>query len=84
MAGGDSPLTRAFGNVVRASRHELSLSQEKLALLSGLDRTFISKIERGWTSPSLRVLEKLARVLGQRPHRLIKAAEDELRRLRDR
>jgi transcriptional regulator with XRE-family HTH domain len=39
-------------------------AQEALALEAGLDRTMVSKIERGVTSPSLESLLKIANVLG--------------------
>ena len=46
---------------VRISRN---IAQEKLALDAGVDRTFVSKIERGLGNPSLEVLLKLANRLG--------------------
>jgi transcriptional regulator with XRE-family HTH domain len=39
------------------------LAQEALALTAGLDRTLVSKLERGVSSPSLETLLKLAQVL---------------------
>ncbi len=43
----------AFGHVLKRTRKESGLSQEQLALQSGLDRTFISLLERGKRQPSL-------------------------------
>ena len=43
----------AFGHVLKRTRKECGLSQEQLALQSGLDRTFISLLERGKRQPSL-------------------------------
>jgi len=43
----------AFGHVLKRTRKENGLSQEQLALQSGLDRTFISLLERGKRQPSL-------------------------------
>lgn len=43
----------AFGKVLKNTRKESGLSQEQLALQSGLDRTFISLLERGKRQPSL-------------------------------
>lgn len=42
---------------VRLSRN---IAQERLALEAGVDRTFVSKIERGIGNPSLEVLLRLA------------------------
>jgi len=44
---------RAFGEAVRKARIEKGVSQETLAFESGLDRTFISAVERGQRNPSL-------------------------------
>lgn len=41
-------------------RKEKSLSQEKLALEAGVDRTVVSKIEREATNPSIEILVRLA------------------------
>lgn len=54
----------AFGAVLRAKRKEVGLSQEKLALDAGLERTFISMMERGQRQPTLTTLLKLAPALG--------------------
>jgi ribosome-binding protein aMBF1 (putative translation factor) len=53
-----------FGVVIRRLRLEQGLSQEKLAFNSGLDRTFISMIERGVHIPSLKSLYALSGALG--------------------
>ncbi len=54
----------AFGEVLRKKRKEAGLSQEKLALDAGLERTFISMMERGQRQPSLATLLKIAPALG--------------------
>ena len=46
-------IKQAFGSVLREARHAVRLSQEKLALRVGLDRTYISMLERGLRQPSL-------------------------------
>lgn len=47
-------------------RHRLAkgLSQEEFADLCGLDRTYVSGIERGLRNPTVVVLERIAAVLG--------------------
>lgn len=44
-------------------RSERGIAQEKLALVAGVDRTMVSKIERRQTNPSIETLLKLANVL---------------------
>lgn len=53
----------AFGEVLRELRRRAGLSQEALALEAGIQRNYVSLIERGLNSPSLRVLFKLAQTL---------------------
>lgn len=49
-----------FGIRLRTLRKEKGLSQEELALKSGLNRPYISAIEKGKRNVSLEVMEKLA------------------------
>ena len=56
-------VTDKFGARLRTLRKERGLSQEKLAELSGLDRTYISGIERGIRNVALRNIEALAQAL---------------------
>ena len=46
----------AFGKVLREHRTKVGLSQEKLALSSNLDRSFISLLERGMRQPTLKTM----------------------------
>lgn len=48
---------------VRRLRVALGLSQEDLAGKAELDRTYVSRIERGTDNPTVAVLEKLAKAL---------------------
>ena len=57
-----------FGTNVRKYRDTLGVSQEKLAELSGLHRTYISDIERFQRSISLNNVQKLADALGVQPY----------------
>ncbi|UJB19201.1 MULTISPECIES: helix-turn-helix domain-containing protein [Lysobacter] len=57
-------LAASFGSAVRRHRELLRLSQEDLADRSGLDRTYISGVERGVRNPTLQVMQKLADALG--------------------
>ena len=49
-----------FGSALRRRRLELNLTQEALASLVGIDRTYISGLERGLRNPTLLVLARLA------------------------
>lgn len=54
----------AVGRRIRDLRHERKLSLETIAERTALSIGFLSQIERGLSSPSLRVLATLADVLG--------------------
>lgn len=59
----EARLLTNFGDRVRSARLALGLSQEKLAMDCGLDRTYISGIERGKRNVSLINIHKLATAL---------------------
>ena len=65
-----------FGKKIRDLRVERGLSQEKLAELSGLHRTYISALERGMRSVSLKNIERLAGSLGVNVYELFIFSED--------
>ncbi|WP_420100731.1 helix-turn-helix domain-containing protein [Bosea sp. (in: a-proteobacteria)] len=48
---------------MRRLRVERGLSQEKLAFDSGIDRTYVSRLERRIENPSIAIVEKLALTL---------------------
>ncbi len=60
----------AFGKKIRAIRDRRGISQESLAFQCGLDRTYISGIERGTRNPSLTNILKIAASLEVSPWEL--------------
>ncbi len=65
----------AFGQVLREARRERGLSQEALAAESSVERNYISLLELGRNSVSLRVLFQLAAALQIPPSELVRRAE---------
>ena len=65
----------AFGQALRERRHAVGLSQEGLADVTGLDRTYVSGIERGERNPSLTNILKLAAAVQTSPAELFARAE---------
>ena len=66
----------ALGRAVRRLRIERGLSQEDLAHLSRMDRTWVGGIERGEKNPSYEKLMYLAAALDVRISDLIAEADD--------
>ena len=58
-----SELTIQFGQLVRNYRKEKNMSQEQLALLCNMDRSYLGRIERGEVNPTLEKLYELAKSL---------------------
>ena len=69
------PVEVAFGRVLRAKRKEGGFSQEALALEAGIDRNFVSLMERGLNQPSLLTVFKLAKALDVEPASLLKEVQ---------
>ena len=53
-------IKQKFGNNLKRLRLEKGLSQEKLALIAEIDRTYIPSIEKGERNVSIAIAEKLA------------------------
>ena len=68
-------LIRQFGLAVRQLREARGWSQERLAELADLNRSFIGEIERGAAMPSLLTIQKLAAALGIEPSALMARCE---------
>lgn len=70
---------KAIGLAIREIRIEREMSQEQLAFECGFDRTYISLVERGIRSPTIRSLVKLATALEVRPSEVLVRMEALLR-----
>jgi transcriptional regulator with XRE-family HTH domain len=57
-------IREVFARNLRQYRQQSGLSQEALAHEAGVDRTYISALERGAYSASITMVEKLAKVIG--------------------
>ncbi|WP_444994511.1 helix-turn-helix domain-containing protein [Aliikangiella sp. IMCC44359] len=56
-------LAHAFGVVLKKHRKKAGFSQEKLAEVCGIERTFVSMLERAERRPSLAMTFDLAKAL---------------------
>lgn len=56
-------INKYFGQVIREERLKNKFSQEKLALKAGVDRTYITDIEKGERNISLIIAYKLSKAL---------------------
>ena len=73
---GIDSLEMSFGRVLQQLRRERGFSQEELGFRSGYHRTYISLLERGLKSPSLRTIFQLAKVLEVGPSQMILSVQD--------
>lgn len=65
-------LRQVFATNLRRLRHARGLSQEDLAYEAEVNRTYLSKLEKGTSYVGLEVIGKLARVLKVEPAQLLK------------
>lgn len=64
-------IREVFARNLRKYRQEKGLSQEALAHEAGVDRTYISALERSVYSASITMVDKLATILGVEPAALL-------------
>jgi DNA-binding XRE family transcriptional regulator len=65
-------ICKAFGARVRALRKLSGMSQEELAAIADLDRSYIGGVERGERNVSLLNIFKIAKALKAKPEALFK------------
>lgn len=56
-------LAVTFGTNVRSRRKEVGLSQDRLALVAEIDRSYMGRIERGEVNITLKMVYQLANCL---------------------
>jgi transcriptional regulator with XRE-family HTH domain len=65
-------LRDVFASNLRRLRHERGLSQDDLAYEAEVSRSYLSQIEKGTYHVSLKIIGKLATVLGVEPAELLR------------
>lgn len=61
----DNQELMALAQHIKAVRKAANISQEQLALIANVDRSFISRLERGIANPSFLMLSQIAKALGK-------------------
>lgn len=70
--GSEESITKIVGENVRRAREAIGVSQEELGDRAGIDRTYVSGVERGVRNPTVKVLARLAEALAVPPAALLK------------
>ncbi len=73
-------LRQVFASNLRRLRHERRLSQEALAYEAGVNRTYLSKLEKGTPYVGLEIIGKLASVLQVDPTEFLRRPTKRTRR----
>lgn len=71
-----NPQLQRFGEKIRALRQENGLTQEDLAELSGLHRTYIGGVERGERNITLLSALRIAKALHVPPSQLLNTLDE--------
>lgn len=70
-----NPALLNLGKAIRRIRTAKQISQEELALLAELDRSYVGRVERGDNNAAILTLTKLARALGVTVAKLMQEAK---------
>jgi transcriptional regulator with XRE-family HTH domain len=68
----DTSLRAVFSANLRSARESRGISQEALADLAKLHRTYVGSVERGERNISIDNIERLATALGSEPYDLLR------------
>lgn len=66
-------LPKNLGRNVRRVREELTASQEEIAFRAGINRAYLSDVERGERNPTVRVIGRIAKAHDVDPAELFRA-----------
>jgi transcriptional regulator with XRE-family HTH domain len=69
-------LREVFATNLRRLRHAKGLSQDDLAYEAEVSRSYLSQLEKGTFYASLKILDKLARVLDVEPAELLRSPKN--------
>lgn len=64
-------VVQLLGANVRYYRKLKGMTQEQLAVAAGMERSYVSDLERGTRNPSVAALGRMADALNIEPHRLL-------------
>jgi len=78
MGNADKKLNALIGAALKELRKQAGISQQELALDSGLDRTYISLLERGLRQPTIKTVFTLSKALRIKPSQFIMKIENSL------
>ena len=67
-------IKEAIGTYIKTARAEKNISQHDLAMMTGIDRSYIANIELGKRNLSIIILYKISEALSIKPSELIKKA----------
>jgi transcriptional regulator with XRE-family HTH domain len=71
-------LKTVFGKVLKELRINKGLTQQRLGDHAGIDRAYISELERGQLMPSMETVFRLAEILKVKPQQIIELVYAEL------
>ncbi len=69
------PVLLALGGAIKRIRLERNISQERLALLAEVDRSYVGRVERGDNNVAILTLARLANAMDISMSKLMKEAE---------
>lgn len=68
-----------LGDELKRAREAAGLTQEQLAEMAGVHRTYVSLLERDKKSPTVAVLARICEAVGIAPSTLLRRVEDHSR-----